>query len=144
MPTHLIGKLSDWDAFAREFVSQNVEGGFFGLRGELGVGKTSFVRSVVQVLCDRAGAQAPRVVSPSYVLHQHYPLSPSVDHWDLYRLENLSMEGLMETGFFDVLSEAQRARGFVFVEWAERLPPETQPDGTLFLTFEGLGRQISY
>jgi tRNA threonylcarbamoyl adenosine modification protein YjeE len=134
--------LASLQHYAARFVERHPEGGLFGLQGELGVGKTSFVREVVGVLTARAGAGAPRVVSPSYVLHQLYELGPSVDHFDLYRLESLTEEGLMELGYYDAVERCARG-GFGFVEWAERLPEKARPAWTLVFEFRGNGRRVS-
>ena len=82
-----------------------------GLSGELGAGKTSFVRAFLRTLEPNI-----RVQSPSYVLEQIYrfPNSriPLVSHWDLYRLN--------EEDFPDDLREAFALPQVTFVEWPER------------------------
>ncbi|MBU6382178.1 MAG: tRNA (adenosine(37)-N6)-threonylcarbamoyltransferase complex ATPase subunit type 1 TsaE [Proteobacteria bacterium] len=54
------------------------------LQGDLGVGKTSFVRSLLRAL-----GVAERIKSPSFALMHSYPLSTGNDahHFDFYRLE---------------------------------------------------------
>lgn len=55
--------------------------------GELGVGKTTFVRGA----CRALGVAGP-VTSPTYVIGQVYEGTPPVAHVDLYRLETLATE----------------------------------------------------
>lgn len=97
----------------------------FLLSGDLGAGKTSFVREFV------AGLQTPEatgnpVASPTYALHHRYlslrsPLT-HVDHWDLYRVKDLSE--LDVAGFWEIL---ETESGLVFVEWPELIPEHLWP-----------------
>ncbi len=80
------------------------------LRGELGAGKTTFTRALVQAL-----GHTGRVKSPSYGLLEHYELGAvNVLHLDLYRisdpgeLEFLGIEDLFE------------ASTLLVVEWPEQ------------------------
>ena len=80
------------------------------LRGPLGSGKTSLVRSLVEALPN--GDQA-EVASPSFTLCHYYPTLPPVAHHDLYRTpENLPDE------LFDGL---ENPGVLTIVEWAEYL-----------------------
>jgi len=92
-------------------------GGFAGgevvlLFGELGAGKTAFVRGLARGL----GAHAEDVASPTFVLLTAYP-GPrlTLHHADLYRLEKRGED--RELG----LEELPGPRGVLAVEWAERL-----------------------
>ncbi|MDX1923231.1 MAG: tRNA (adenosine(37)-N6)-threonylcarbamoyltransferase complex ATPase subunit type 1 TsaE [Alphaproteobacteria bacterium] len=84
--------------------------------GDLGAGKTTFIRAVIQKL---AGAQS--VPSPTFTLVQHYD-SPKGNlwHFDLYRLK--TAEELYELGYEEALINS-----ILFIEWPERakglLPP---------------------
>ena len=84
-----------------------------GLRGELGVGKTSFVRAMLRGL-----GHAGRVPSPTYTLLEHYEFgSLTLVHLDLYRLKApAEFENL---GLRDWLS---LPRVWVLAEWPERNP----------------------
>ena len=81
------------------------------LYGELGAGKTAFVRGFVEGV----GIAPDEVSSPTFTIIQQYGVERRVYHVDLYRLgpdevEDLGLEELPERG------------GLVCVEWAERLP----------------------
>lgn len=143
--TKHIQTLADLAGFARDFITRHPHGAVVGLYGDLGAGKTSFVRAVVQELSQRAGAGMPRVTSPTYVLHQSYPaLVPPVDHFDLYRFDSASDSSLLEMGYFEILENCRQRKGFLFVEWPERAQPLSllQLDETLHLTFLEGGRAI--
>ncbi len=122
MPSEVVETLEALYAFANRFLDAHPEGGVFGLEGALAAGKTTFVRAVIQAVANRSGKTPPRVISPTYPIHQFYDGNPTVDHFDLYRLENPTSADLLETGYFEALERAQSNRGFVFVEWPERLP----------------------
>ncbi len=89
-----------------------------GLHGDLGAGKTTWVRGMLEGL-----GYAGRVPSPTYTLLEHYTL-PQLDviHLDLYRLGGTAGDadarGELETlGLRDWLA---RERCWVLVEWPER------------------------
>jgi len=80
--------------------------------GEMGVGKTTFVR---KLLAQMGGD--PDVMSPTFALHNEYKVTDGiVDHLDLYRLEN--QDELESSGFWDLFSKSS---GLIIVEWSERL-----------------------
>ena len=83
------------------------------LYGELGAGKTAFVRGLVE----GAGGCPDDVSSPTFVLMQEYPGRRLVHHVDLYRLggdEVADLEPLLE--------EMLAGDAIVAIEWADRLP----------------------
>lgn len=80
------------------------------LSGELGAGKTLFVRGLARGL----GLDEMHVNSPSYTIVNEYPGEKPMYHFDLYRLGDSSE--LVEVGWEDYLSK----KGLVVVEWGER------------------------
>lgn len=111
-----IRSLDELDQFAAEFLKLFPTGGMFGLAGDLGAGKTTFVRAVLKQILPGLG----RTLSPSFTIHQSYRTKPPVDHFDFYRLENLSKETVLEIGYWEACEAAKLRQGFVFVEWPER------------------------
>lgn len=75
--------------------------------GELGTGKTTFVRGAARAL----GIAGP-VTSPTYTIGHRYAGDPDVSHLDLYRFEGMadSEWGDLERYFEDAV---------IFVEWPE-------------------------
>lgn len=82
------------------------------LSGELGAGKTTFVRGA----CRALGVSEP-VTSPTFTIGRRYAGAVPVAHLDLYRLEGLDDEdpGLLD----DYLDE----RTVTFVEWPRAAAP---------------------
>ncbi len=91
---------------------------FIALYGDLGVGKTAFVRGFASVIVPKA-----TVRSPTFALVNEYRGERlSLFHFDMYRIE--SEEDLMSVGYDDYLTR----RGICLVEWSEKIPyalPET-------------------
>ncbi len=79
------------------------------LYGELGAGKTAFVRG----LAEGVGATSAEVSSPTFTLIQEYGGPVTLYHVDLYRLEPREVDDLG-------LDELVGGDGVVAIEWAER------------------------
>ena len=96
------------------------EGGlrpFLALYGDLGAGKTVFVRGLCAEL-----SPGSRVKSPTYTLVNEYRRGPvPVFHFDLYRIARA--EELDGFGFEDYLD-----KGICASEWSERLGDDLPPD----------------
>jgi tRNA threonylcarbamoyladenosine biosynthesis protein TsaE len=113
---------ADTASFARDISRVVRLGDSVGLSGDLGAGKTTFVRYFVEAF----GGEPDHVSSPSYSLQNEYrlPERTFVEHWDLYRLQETPLE-LLE------LPEEHTIR---LVEWPERCA-EVYSDISLHLTF---------
>jgi len=99
--------------FARVLVAARAWPLVIGLRGDLGSGKTTWVRAMLRGL-----GYLGRVPSPTYTLLEQYACGElSVVHLDLYRLRGA--EELENLGLRDWLEEPQR---WIAVEWPERAP----------------------
>jgi tRNA threonylcarbamoyladenosine biosynthesis protein TsaE len=104
---------------------------YIALRGDLGVGKTAFVRGFTRTI-----APAALVRSPTFALVNEYhpPRAtrlPSVFHFDMYRIT--SEDDLYSIGYDDYLD-----RGICLVEWSENIP-YALPDDYLSVTIEKCG-----
>ena len=86
------------------------DGCFINLYGEIGAGKTAFVKKVA----DAVGI-TEKVTSPSFViLNEYHSAKIPVYHFDLYRLENEGVKTI-----YDELQEYSEGKQITFVEWAE-------------------------
>jgi tRNA threonylcarbamoyladenosine biosynthesis protein TsaE len=103
------------EELAARLARELVVGDVVTVSGELGSGKTTFVRGA----CRALGVTAP-VTSPTYTIGHRYEGDPDVSHLDLYRFKDVSAAewGDLEPYFDDAI---------VFVEWPEAgaagLPP---------------------
>ena len=103
--------LDDTKELAQKFahIIEN-DGCFINLYGEIGAGKTAFVKEVASAI-----GITEKVTSPSFViLNEYHSAKIPVYHFDLYRLEN---EGIKT--IFDELQEYSEGKQITFVEWAE-------------------------
>jgi len=115
-------------AAAAELAATLHPGDALALSGELGAGKTTFVRALVRALHGSDGS----VTSPTFVFRHRYEGTPPVEHLDLYRLDDPSEAA--ELG----LEEAFGADRITVVEWPERLPG-LLPADAIRVRIEGLG-----
>ena len=103
--------LSDTDAIAAEIASLLKPGDVLALYGEMGAGKTDFVRGLVKALCPEC---LPLVHSPTFAIVNEYEGDTlTVYHYDLYRIAD--EDDLYSTGYFDRLG----GKGIVVTEWSE-------------------------
>gem|GEM_PF-458647 len=114
-------------AFAAEFGRSLRTGDVVGLSGQLGSGKTTFVRAVVQA---RIGSDP--TTSPTFTFWHRYEGQPPIDHLDLYRIEDPAE--VRELG----LEEAFGGASIALVEWWEHAP-ELLPSRRYVITLAGSG-----
>ena len=101
---------------ARDFANLLKGGDVVALIGELGSGKTFFVKKIAE----EHGFDG-YVSSPTFTILNIYEASTYLYHFDFYRLKNI--EEIEKIGFSDLLME----EGIFFIEWpekAEELLPE--------------------
>ena len=103
--------IDDTKKIAEKFAELIKEKGtFVSLYGEIGAGKTAFVKMVAKAL-----DVEEKVTSPSFViLNEYHSGVLPVYHFDLYRLENEGVKTIV-----DELREYSEGRIVTFVEWAD-------------------------
>ena len=110
------GSPEETEGIAARLAVRLVPGDVVLVQGELGSGKTTFVRGAARAL----GVEGP-VTSPTYTIGHRYRGRVDVSHLDLYRFEGMSNAewGDLEEYFEDAVA---------FVEWPQAgagfLPPE--------------------
>ena len=121
----------DTEALAARLAARLRSGDVIAISGELGTGKTTFVRGA----CAALGVRE-HVTSPTYTIgHRYHGERGEVSHLDLYRFQGMSAAewGDLEPYFDDAIA---------FVEWPEAgegvLPP---PRFAVRLSHAGEGRR---
>ena len=89
-------------------------GSVIGLCGELGTGKTHLIKGLAKGL---AVDDRYYVTSPSFTIINEYPGRTPLNHFDLYRLEE--MDQMQELGY----EEYFYSEGITAIEWAEKVLP---------------------
>ncbi len=99
--------------FAQKWASENLKSGdVVCLRGDLGAGKTHFVKGLIQTF----GGSSDEVNSPTFTLiHEYRKANPPMYHFDCYRLK--SEAEAIEIGIEDYLY----GDGICCIEWPERI-----------------------
>lgn len=98
----------DTEQLARSIAQKTQAGDFLVLRGDLGAGKTTFVRGFANEWGN------DDVSSPTFSIVHEYDTEPPIFHMDLYRLHG--EEELDEIGY----DEYTKRNGVIIMEWAER------------------------
>ncbi|MEY4295614.1 MAG: tRNA ((37)-N6)-threonylcarbamoyltransferase complex ATPase subunit type 1 TsaE [Pseudomonadota bacterium] len=126
---------SDTEAFAKTLVASNdLSNAIVELRGDLGAGKTTLTRYLLQAL-----GVTGRIKSPTYAIMETYSGNQSkydlerdslpISHFDFYRFNDPAE--WEEAGFRDIFTE----RGLKIVEWAEKAKPML-PDPDFVIAIE--------
>ena len=101
----------DLAGIARDMMAAVPEARIFGFWGNLGAGKTTFIK----VLCELLGVEGD-VTSPTFNLVNTYEgTDADIHHFDFYRIEK--EEELQEIGLDEYLDSGD----FCFIEWPERI-----------------------
>ena len=116
---HILNNLDETKEFATQFISaltrNNATATVVGLSGDLGSGKTAFVKIAAQVL-----GVTEEVLSPTFVLAKFYPLSgkewDELIHIDAYRIEDENELHVLR--FEEMLNNPKK---LLFIEWPEQL-----------------------
>lgn len=96
---------------ASELARELKNGDFVAMYGDLGVGKTAFVRGLARVLAPTA-----TVKSPTYtVVNEYKGNGCKLYHFDVYRIED--DDDLYSIGFYDYIT-----KGISVCEWSENIP----------------------
>ena len=120
------GSAAETEALAARLASFLHLGDVVALRGELGSGKTTFVRGACRAL-----SVDGRVTSPTFTIGHRYPGVVDVAHLDLYRFSGVSAAewGDLEPYFDDTIA---------FVEWPEA-GAGILPEARVTVTLEHVG-----
>ena len=107
----IIKSLEQLNSFSKKVADRLKEKDFIFLVGEIGVGKTTFTRFLINYLQKKEGLKASEVLSPTFNLLYEYDLKKyKIMHYDLYRLNN--EEELNNLGIFQ-----ENENAIKIIEW---------------------------
>ena len=124
MATFISNTPAETEAIGRQLAEQIGVGSILALRGDLGSGKTVFVKGLVAGLGSCAD-----VTSPTFTILHEYRGRLPVYHFDFFRLEE--RQSIMPLGLDDYFF----GDGVSVIEWAERFP-ELIPQQARWILFE--------
>ena len=116
------------EEFTKNFSTQLKKGDIFFLFGEVGVGKTTFVKYLIHHLQTRYKKKLTEVTSPTFNIMNEYEIeSLLIKHYDLYRLKSSS-----ELKDLNVIDKNDKA--ILFIEWPQII--KKKPTSVIELYFE--------
>ena len=120
--------LEDTQNFSKNISKIINAGDIIFLYGEIGVGKTTFVRFFINHLESKNGIKNSEVLSPTFNIVYDYDLGKEkILHYDLYRLKNYN--DISQLGIFETSNESIK-----IVEWPELIKPK--PNDRIDILFE--------
>lgn len=131
--THISDSVKATEQVADHVATLLATGGLVALEGDLGAGKTQFVRGLVRSL----GGDPRMVHSPTYILLHTYPLPEGrqLYHLDAYRVR--SAEDFEAIGFDELLAAVDEG-DIIAIEWPTRVR-ELIPPAAIWVTLEHTG-----
>ena len=104
------------------------------LYGEIGVGKTTFVRGLINNLEVEKGIDESQILSPTFNIVFDYKIKNlTIMHYDLYRLKN--SKDINELGIFAEINDH-----IILIEWPELI--EKKPDSRIEMFFGYLDEEL--
>ena len=110
--------LKDTRNFSKNISKIVRSGDIIFLYGEIGVGKTTFVRFFINYLENKNGIKNSDVLSPTFNIVYDYNIkNTKILHYDLYRLKNY--KDIFQLGMFETSNDSIK-----IVEWPELIKPK--------------------
>lgn len=125
----IVSSAEELELLGKEWGSCLPSGSVVALFGDLGAGKTTFVRGIAQSI---EGIDIQTISSPTFTLFHRYEGARSLYHFDLYRLPHWSE--FLNAGF----DEYFQSEGICCIEWAEKITP-ILPETSWRVTLSYLG-----
>jgi len=120
--------LKDTQIFSEKISKITNKGDIIFLYGEIGVGKTTFVRFFIHYLESKNGMKNSDILSPTFNIVYDYDIgSIKILHYDLYRLKNY--EDISQLGMFETSRDSIK-----IIEWPELINPK--PSNRIDILFQ--------
>jgi tRNA threonylcarbamoyladenosine biosynthesis protein TsaE len=109
----IIKSLDHLQLISKKIADKISENDCIFLIGEIGVGKTTFIRSLINYFQKKAGIEQTQVLSPTFNLLYEYDINRiKVMHYDLYRIKNA--KELNQLGIFN-----ENLNSIKIIEWPQ-------------------------
>ena len=120
--------IKDTQNFSKSISKIISAGDIIFLYGEIGVGKTTFVRFVINHLESKNGIRNSEVLSPTFNIVYDYDVGHTkILHYDLFRLKNY--KDISQLGMFETSNDHIK-----IVEWPELIKPK--PEDRIDILFQ--------
>ena len=120
--------LEDTQNFSKNISKIISSGDIIFLYGDIGVGKTTFVRFLINHLESKNGIKKSDVLSPTFNIVYDYDIGNlKILHYDLYRLKNY--KDISQLGMFETSNDSIK-----IVEWPELI--ESKPKDRVDIKFQ--------
>jgi len=120
--------IEDTKKFSQYISKITNPGDIIFLYGEIGVGKTTFVRFFINNLESKNGVKNSEVLSPTFNIVYDYDINKiKILHYDLYRLKNY--KDISQLGMFEISNESIK-----IVEWPELI--KSKPKDRIEIKFK--------
>ena len=116
------------EELANKFFKKLKPGNIVFLYGEMGVGKTTFIKYLINNFQRENNLEISDVTSPTFTLMNQYQINQTkINHYDLFRLK--SVKDLKNLGLFE-----ENQNVITFVEWPQII--QKKPQNLIELNFE--------
>ena len=123
-----VKSLKDTKNFSEKFAKIIKSGDVIFLHGEIGTGKTTFVRFLINHLEVENQVKKSDILSPTFNIVYDYAIGRiKIHHYDLYRIKNY--KDILELGIFDISKDYIK-----IIEWPELI--KFKPKDRIDLLFE--------
>ena len=118
------------EEFANNLSPRLKQGDIFFLYGEMGVGKTTFVKFLINNMQIRSKKKLTEITSPTFNIMNEYDINGLlVKHYDLYRLK--SVDELEDLNIFD-----ENDKAILLIEWPQIIRKEPNLVTRLYFEYE--------
>ena len=124
----------DTQNLSKKFSKIISAGDIIFLYGEIGVGKTTFVRYLINHLEVENQIKKSDILSPTFNIVYDYEIGRiKIHHYDLYRLKNY--KDILELGMFEISNNYIK-----IVEWPELIVPKPEDRIDIFFQYSKLAK----